>query len=131
MNKMNALYSELIHLSIKKKRILISTMVLFLVVEAMALFPLQVEVSFMNGLVFFIYIEIGFIIRALFKQQALQGFLIVLAINSVGFMFRVWIEWQEATMMADLTIANVLITYGLITLLMVVGYLLAKRVERT
>lgn len=128
---MNALYSELIHLSIKKKRILMSTMVLFLVVEAMALFPLQVEVSFMNGLVFFIYIEIGFIIRALFKQQALQGFLIVLAINSVGFMFRVWIEWQEATMMADLTIANVLITYGLITLLMVVGYLLAKRVERT
>lgn len=108
-----------------------STMVLFLVVEAMALFPLQVEVSFMNGLVFFIYIEIGFILRALFKQQALQGFLIVLAINSVGFMFRVWIEWQEATMMADLTIANVLITYGLITLLMGVGYLLAKRVERT
>ena len=49
----------------------------------------------------------------------------------IGFALRVWLEWGESSMMRDLTISNVLLTYIPICISILIGYLLTTVLIKT
>ena len=113
-------------MSTMKKKVLYSFALIIIVIQAMSIFPLRYEISILNALMVSVYLEIGVVLSAMFRNRHIIVFLIILATNMIGFALRVWLEWGEFSMRRDLTIFNVLSTYIPICITILIGYLLTN-----
>ncbi len=98
----------------------------FLIFEAIFVFPLQYELSIFNALLVYIYVELGVALSAITTHNTGKVFLAVALLNLVGLGLRTWLEWGEYSMMRDLTIDNVMLTYCPIVIMIYIGYAYAK-----
>jgi hypothetical protein len=120
---MKDIYTKIQLLSNKKKNELLAIVIIFMIFEAMCIFPLKYELSVSNAVMAYAYFMIGLLLCATIKRKPIIVLLIIITTNMTGFGLRIWLEWGESTMTTDLKLANVLLTYSPIIVVIIIGYL--------
>ena len=76
-----------------------------------------------------VYFYIGLILFGLYEKRPLVMILCTFIFNSIGLLWRIFLEWGEYSMIRDLTILNVTIYLISIPLYIMVVYLVLKRLN--
>lgn len=121
---MREIYSNFRILSAKKRKLFTSIIIVFLVIEAIAIFPLKYEISLSSALLIYVYLSMGLLLHAAYGKNSRIVFLIIFLSNAIGIILRAWVEWGEVTMMQNLNISNISFTYIPLCVMITVGYLL-------
>lgn len=121
---MKEVYSNFEILSAKNRIVFTSIIIVILVFEAIAIFPLKYEISLSSALLIYVYFGIGLLLHAAYGKNKRIVLLISFLSNAIGIIFRAWIEWGEVTMIRNLHISNVLLTYIPLCAMIIAGYLL-------
>lgn len=121
---MKEVYSNFKILSAKNRNVFTSIIIIIVVFEAIAIFPLKYEISLISAILIYVYFGIGLLLHAAYGKNSRIVFLIVFISNTIGFLLRVWIEWGEVNMIHNLNISNILLTYIPLCAMIIAGYLL-------
>ncbi len=122
---MNRTYNKLNQWTNKKKMMISIILTLFVIWQAIWIFPLKYESLLIDGLFLISYIYIGIILGLLQKMSKKTALVFIPIINLVGLGFRILIEWGEVSITQELSLISVLTTYIPVIVLIYGGYLYA------
>ena len=125
---MKEIFSKIELMSKNNRRIVLSIPILFLIFQAIFIFPLEYEFSLSTAVIIYSYFILGLAFSAITTRKPIAILLGIVFTNMIGLVLRVWLEWGEYSMIRDLTYKNVLLTYIPIITVTFIGYLYAKNV---
>ena len=123
---MKEIFTKIELMSKNNKRIVLAIVIFFLIFEAIFLFPLKYELSFLNAGIIYCFFILGVTLCATTRRKSLVILLGIGFTNMIGLGLRILLEWGEYSMIRDLTYKNVLLTYIPIITTTFTGYLYTK-----
>jgi hypothetical protein len=120
---MQNIYKKIQSFTNKKKKRLLAFAIIFMIFQAIWIFPFKYELSLSYASILYTYFIIGFILCATLKKKLAIVLMTIISTNMLGLCLRVWLEWGEYSMTRDLTVFNVLSTYIPIIAVIAVSYI--------
>lgn len=124
---MKELYLRIQSMSQKKIRTIKIVLIIFMIFEAVWIFPLEYKLSTLNAVMAYCFFLIGSILCVVTERKPVTVLLGIILSNLAGLAIRVWLEWGEVTITEGLTFKSVIFTYVPVIVVTYIGYEYTKR----